>query len=148
MTRPDAAVEEIRAACEAASALEFIDRLPQGLETRLGRHATNLSAGEIHRIAIARAILTRPRILLLDEPTAALDAASEARLVDSLLTLRPRMTIVVVAHRDAAIRRADRVISLDGGTVAAAGPCEDLPPSPSSNGIPVTRGARVDAGAQ
>jgi ABC-type multidrug transport system fused ATPase/permease subunit len=126
LARPDATVDEVRAACEAASALAFIERLENGFDTRLGRHGVSLSAGEIHRIAIARALLTRPKILLLDEPTAALDAGSEAAVVKAFRALRGEMTVVIVGHRAEAVRHADRVIVLDAGCIVAEGTHEEL----------------------
>ena len=126
LARPDASVDEVRAACAAASVLGFIERLENGFDTRLGRHGASLSAGEIQRIAIARALLTRPKILLMDEPTAALDAGSEAAVVKALRALRGEMTVVVVGHRAEAVRQADRVIVLDAGCVVAEGTHEEL----------------------
>jgi ABC-type multidrug transport system fused ATPase/permease subunit len=126
LAKPDASLDEARSACESASALGFIERLKHGFDTQLGRHGVNLSAGEIQRIAIARALLTRPRILLMDEPTAALDAGSEAAIVKALRGLRGEMTVVVVGHRAEVVRHADRVIVLDAGCVVAEGAHEEL----------------------
>jgi ABC-type multidrug transport system fused ATPase/permease subunit len=124
--KPGATTEEIRAACEAAAALAFIERLDRGFDTRLGRHGVSLAAGEVQRLAIARALLRWPKILLMDEPTAALDAVSETAVVRALLALRGPMTLVVVGHRPEAVRLADRVIVLDAGRVVAEGTHEDL----------------------
>jgi ABC-type multidrug transport system fused ATPase/permease subunit len=124
--RPEASLDEVRAACAAASALEFIERLEKRFDTRLGQHGASLSAGEIQRIAIARALLTRPKILLMDEPTAALDSESEAAVVNALRALHGEMTVVVVGHRAEAVRNADRVVLLDGGCVVAEGTHEEL----------------------
>jgi ABC-type multidrug transport system fused ATPase/permease subunit len=126
LARPEASHEEVRAACASAAALAFIERLEHGFDTRLGRQGANLSAGEVQRIAIARALLSRPRILLMDEPTAALDAVSEAAIVQALLALRGEMTVVLVGHRPEAVRLADRVIVLDAGRVVAEGTHEEL----------------------
>ncbi len=126
LAAPDATAAELEAACEQAGAGSFIGRLPEGLATRVGRGGANLSGGQIQRLAIARALLAKPRILLLDEPTSALDAESEAVLVETLRHLRERMTVVVVTHRRETVCRADRVIVMDAGRVAAEGTHEQL----------------------
>jgi ABC-type multidrug transport system fused ATPase/permease subunit len=117
--RPDASLEEIVAAAQAAHAEEFISRLPQSYETVVGERGATLSGGEQQRIAIARAFLKAAPILVLDEPTAALDAHAEAAVVDALSRLVAERTCIVIAHRTSTIRRADRVIELDEGRIAA-----------------------------
>jgi ATP-binding cassette subfamily B protein len=124
--RPDASPAEIRAAAEAAAALGFLDALPQGLATPLGAKGVTLSGGQRQRIAIARAILRDPAVLLLDEATSALDAESEQAVQQALATLSRGRTTLVVAHRLATIRRADRIVVLEGGQVVASGPHEAL----------------------
>jgi ABC-type multidrug transport system fused ATPase/permease subunit len=126
LARPEASPDEVRAACAAAAALAFVERLEGGFEARLGRQGVSLSAGELQRLALARALLLRPRILLLDEPTAALDAASEAAVVQALRGLRGAMTVVLVGHRPEGVRLADQVIVLDGGRVVAQGTHAEL----------------------
>jgi len=121
LARPDARPHEVVAACEAAGAMEFIGRLPDGLETRLGRDGVRLSGGQAQRVSIARALLPQPRVILLDEPTSALDAESETAIVESLRRLRCRATIVVVGHRARTIHSADRVVVMDAGRVVAHG---------------------------
>jgi ATP-binding cassette subfamily B protein len=124
--RPDATASEIRAAAEAAAALGFIEALPQGLATHLGAKGVTLSGGQRQRVAIARAILRDPAILLLDEATSALDAESEQAVQQALARLSRGRTTLVVAHRLATVRRADRIVVLEGGRVAATGPHEAL----------------------
>ena len=104
---PDASDEQVRSAAKLAHADVFIDRLPQGLDTRLGDRGATLSGGERQRIAVARAILRRPSIYVLDEATSALDPESEGFLRDSIRTLAGEATVVVIAHRPSAAVGAD-----------------------------------------
>jgi ATP-binding cassette, subfamily B, bacterial len=119
--RPEASEAEIEAAAEAAQAAEFIDRLPQGYATRVGERGIMLSGGQRQRIAIARAILRDAPILLLDEATSALDAESETLVQTALERLMKDRTSLVIAHRLATVRTADRIIVLDQGRVVAQG---------------------------
>jgi ATP-binding cassette subfamily B protein len=119
--RPDAGVDEIRAAAEAAQAAEFIARLPDGYATHLGEKGQRLSVGQKQRIAIARAILRDPALLLLDEATSALDAESERLVQIALDRLSSGRTTLVVAHRLATVQRADRILVLDGGRIVEQG---------------------------
>lgn len=123
---PEATPEEVQLACEQAGAWSFIEPLPAGLQTRVGRAGANLSGGQIQRLAIARVLLRRPRVMLLDEPTSALDAESEAILVETLCRLKKMMTVVVVAHRRETIRRADRIVVMEQGQIVADGSHEQL----------------------
>jgi ATP-binding cassette subfamily B protein len=119
--RPEASMAEIEAAAEAAAADRFIYALPQGFETHLGAKGVTLSGGQRQRIAIARAILRDAPILLLDEATSALDAESETLVQQALARLAQGRTTLVVAHRLATVRRADRIVVLDGGRIVASG---------------------------
>jgi ATP-binding cassette subfamily B protein len=119
--RPGATEREIRAAAEAAHAVDFLDALPQGFATFLGEKGVRLSGGQRQRVAIARAILRDPAILLLDEATSALDAESEHAVQRALAELSVGRTTIVIAHRLATVLRADRIIVLEEGRVAAAG---------------------------
>jgi len=121
LARPDASLQEIETVSRLSSAQEFIERLEDGLDTYLGPGGTSLSGGEAQRITIARALLNRPKILLMDEPTSALDADSESILLQSLLELKKEMTIVVASHRLETIRHADKIIVMEHGRVILEG---------------------------
>ncbi|MGZ5226705.1 MAG: ABC transporter transmembrane domain-containing protein, partial [Burkholderiales bacterium] len=111
--RPGASIDEVRSACAAAHALEFIEHLPQGFETDLGERGVKLSGGQRQRIAIARALLADRPILLLDEATSSLDAESERHVAQALEQLARGRTTLVIAHRLATVRNADRIIVLE-----------------------------------
>lgn len=117
----DAPAEAIRAAAEAANAWEFIERLPQGLDTPIGENGSLLSGGQRQRLAIARAILRDAPILILDEATAALDTESERLVQDALQRLMPDRTTLVVAHRLSTIEHADQVLVFDQGRIVEQG---------------------------
>jgi ATP-binding cassette subfamily B protein len=124
--RPEASEAEVRAAAEAASALGFIETLPQGFTTHLGARGVRLSGGQRQRIAIARALLCDPAILLLDEATSALDAESELAVQQALDGLMHRRTTLVIAHRLATVQKADRIVVIDGGRVVDVGTHAEL----------------------
>ncbi len=123
LTLWDVSIDETRlwAALERAAAADFVRALPHGLDTVVGDRGATLSGGERQRLALARALLREPDLLILDEATSALDAESERRVLGALEALRGRVTVVVVAHRASTVRGADRVVVLDGGRVVAAG---------------------------
>ena len=130
LAKPEAEDDELLAACEAADLLEFVQRLKDGLKTRLGRRGIQLSGGEAQRLAIARAVLMRSKVLLLDEPTSSLDVLSQATIMDTLERLKSQMTIVVAGHRLEALRQADHLIILDQGRIIEQGRPEGLLSSP------------------
>ena len=124
--RPDASEEEVREAAKLASADGFIRALPQGYATVLGERGVTLSGGQRQRIAIARAILKDAPILLLDEATSALDAESERKVQGALDRLMEGRTTLVIAHRLATIRSADRILVMDQGRIVEEGTHEAL----------------------
>ena len=118
--------EEIRAAAKAAHALEFIDALPQGLDTMIGENGVKLSGGQRQRVAIARALLKNAPILILDEATSALDTESERLVQEALARLMKGRTTVVIAHRLSTIEHADRVVVMERGQVVEQGTHQQL----------------------
>ena len=124
--RLSATAEEVREAAAAANALEFIERLPDGFETQVGERGVKLSGGQRQRVAIARALLADPRILLLDEATSALDAESEALVQEALARLLRGRTALVIAHRLATVRHADRILVLENGRIVQQGTHDSL----------------------
>ncbi|WP_234009114.1 ABC transporter ATP-binding protein [Deinococcus sp. NW-56] len=124
--RPDAGDAEVEGALEAAYALDFVQALPQGLGTVVGERGVRLSGGQRQRLAIARTLLARPTVLLLDEPTSAVDAESEAVVVAALGRLMRGRTALIVTHRLSLARTSDRVLVLDGGRIVEDGPPDVL----------------------
>jgi len=124
--RPEATREAVTAACEQACALEFIEHLPQGLDTPLGERGVTLSGGQKQRLSIARALLADRPILLLDEATSSLDAAAERLVQQGLEALEKGRTTLVIAHRLATVQNAGRIVVLESGEIAAQGTHAEL----------------------
>jgi ATP-binding cassette subfamily B protein len=124
--RPEATDEQIVEAAKLAHADEFIGRFPNGYETTVMERAANLSLGQRQLIAIARAVLADPRVLILDEATSNVDPRTEVRLQQALNTLLAGRTSLVVAHRLSTIRAADQVLVVDGGEIVERGQHEEL----------------------
>ena len=124
--RPQATREEVLAACDQAFALEFIEALPQGLDTALGERGVTLSGGQRQRLSIARAVLADRPILLLDEATSALDAASELMVQRALQALEQGRTTLAIAHRLATVQHADRILVMERGRLVAQGTHAEL----------------------
>ncbi|MFF8987838.1 ABC transporter ATP-binding protein [Streptomyces globisporus] len=123
---PDADGKELAAAVTRTRLDALVERLPEGLDTAVGHRGVTLSGGERQRIAIARALLRHPRLLLLDEVTSQLDAVNEQALRDVILELAERTTVLVIAHRLSTVRHADRIVVLEEGRVRTAGTHEEL----------------------
>jgi ATP-binding cassette subfamily B protein len=124
--RPDATDEEVIAAAEAAQAHDFIVAFPEGYDTVLGQRGVNLSGGQKQRIAIARALLVRPQVLILDDSTSAVDVETEAKIEAALEKLMADCTTFVVAQRISTVLNADKIIVLERGQVAAVGTHAEL----------------------
>jgi ABC-type multidrug transport system fused ATPase/permease subunit len=124
--KPDATLTEIQAACEAANAHGFIQRLAHGYDTVIGERGTRLSGGERQRLSIARALLKNPPILILDEATSALDAESERLVQEAIEHLMANRTAMVIAHRLATVRKADRIVVLERASMVEEGNHETL----------------------
>jgi ABC-type multidrug transport system fused ATPase/permease subunit len=124
--RPDATDEEIVAAAKLANADEFITRMPKGYDSLIGERGSTLSGGQRQRIGIARAFIRNSPILILDEPTAALDAESEELVIQGLERLMKGRTVIIIAHRLSTIRDADKIIVIKDGVVAEEGTNDEL----------------------
>jgi ABC transporter fused permease/ATP-binding protein len=124
--RPNADEKEIIESAKQANAWEFIQRFPNGLDTVVGERGIQLSGGQRQRIAIARAVLKNPKILILDEATSSLDAESERLVQEALDTLMKGRTSIVIAHRLATIRKADKILVLENGQIRESGTHQEL----------------------
>jgi len=123
---PEATEEACREACRLACADEFIDQMPEGYETHIGQGGTNVSGGQKQRLCIARALLKRPKILILDDSTSACDTATDAMIRKALHEELPDMTKIIIAQRILSVRNCDRILVLDNGVVTAFDTHENL----------------------
>ena len=123
---PDASEEELWAACRAACADEFLERMADGLDTDLGQGGVNVSGGQKQRLCIARAILKKPKVLILDDSTSAVDTATDAKIREAFANELKDATKLIIAQRVASVRDADMILVMDGGRVAAQGTHEEL----------------------
>lgn len=124
--KPDASQEEIVEAAEKANAHQFISNLPQGYETPLMGHGRNLSAGQRQRLGLARSLLLKPEVLILDEVTSALDAEAEFLIEETLERLRRTMTILLITHQLSSAKKADRILFMDEGRIVEEGTFKEL----------------------
>jgi len=125
-SRPDATIEEVRAAAEAAQAAEFIAKLPEGLDTQVARGGQNLSGGQKQRLTIARALALQPQILILDDSSSALDFATDAALRQALRAYSRDLTVLLISQRVSSVRQSDRIIVMDDGRIAGIGSHDEL----------------------
>ena len=132
LANPGASEERMFAALVAAGCMDFIDELPDGIDTVLGRSGDTLSVGQQQRLSIARGLVRDASVLILDEPTAALDPQTENQLVASLHAAAEDRLVVVIAHRLSTIRNADRIVFLDGGRIRDIGSHDELMANPDS----------------
>ncbi|HEX8028634.1 MAG TPA: ATP-binding cassette domain-containing protein, partial [Vicinamibacterales bacterium] len=124
--KPGASLHEIETAAKAANAHEFIMRLPDGYDTTIGDRGATLSGGERQRLSVARALLKDAPVLVLDEPTSAMDALTEASVVEALDRLMQGRTTLIIAHRMSTIAKADRIVALADGAIVETGTPTDL----------------------
>jgi ATP-binding cassette subfamily B protein len=123
---PEASMEQVERAARLAGATEFIESLPDAYDTVIGEHGFSLSGGQRQRLAIARAVLADPRVLILDDATSSVDPTKEHEIRGALREVMTDRTTLIIAHRPATIALADRVVLLDEGRLAADGTHEEL----------------------
>ena len=124
--KENASMEEVEEACRIACADEFIQNLPKGYETEMGQGGVNVSGGQKQRLCIARALLKKPKVLILDDSTSAVDTATEGRIRQRMKEYLPDMTKIIIAQRISSVRHADQILILDDGKVNGIGTHEEL----------------------
>jgi len=142
--RPSASEADLRQALRLAAADSFVAGLPQGLDTLVGDRGILVSGGERQRLALARALLRGPKLLILDEATNALDSENETRIQDAIDSLRHQMTIIVITHRLSMVRGADRIHVLDQGRVVESGSSAELGTRAGSRFQALREAQRID----
>ena len=124
--KPDATMDEVREACRLAAADEFIDRMPAGYDTYIEQGGTNVSGGQKQRLCIARALLKKPKVLILDDSTSAVDTRTDARIREGFRSFIPETTKIIIAQRVASVEDADLILVMDGGRIADMGTHAEL----------------------
>jgi ABC-type multidrug transport system fused ATPase/permease subunit len=126
LAKEDASEEQLRAALEGASAWEFVERLPEGMDTNIGEKGVRLSQGEKQRLTIARVLLKNPPLVILDEATASVDTITERQIQSALENLMAARTVLIIAHRLSTVRKADKIVVLEKGRIIEMGTHDDL----------------------
>lgn len=124
--KPDATLEECRHACDLAQASEFIDQMPEGYETHIEQNGTNVSGGQRQRLCIARALLKKPKVLILDDSTSACDTSTEAKILDAFTHQVPDITKIIISQRIQSVQHADHIIVMDNGEINGFGIHDEL----------------------